>query len=230
MLDVFAEFQKNPARGWVTTAALAHWKDLLEEWCNCHELYCRKVPDDPIYWYGERPNIGCLAAAAWLSKRWIALEEFDDEKIRTGSRAYGRIDLYLQRISDGCAEETEDFKEDYIESKLVWFHQGGKAKRIEVRSAQTAALRDARKIDIEPAPGSQRAGVVFVVPSLSARKPHRLNDVAKEVLTIGDKHGLDAAAWCFPRLEKPPRHHGAGYPGLFLLATLVEERGPGGER
>ena len=65
MKQLCERFQNNPARGVFTTNRLAHWQELLEEWCLIHERYCRLVECDSIYWNIERSNVAALAAAAW---------------------------------------------------------------------------------------------------------------------------------------------------------------------
>ena len=85
-------FRNSPSRGVLARGRLAHWEELLEEWCLVHERYCRLVKDDAIYWYGERPNIAAIAAAAWRCG-WVALEEFSQSKGERRSRVSGRADL-----------------------------------------------------------------------------------------------------------------------------------------
>jgi len=107
-------FSTTPARGVRTSRRLAHWNELLEEWCLIHERYCRLVEGEAIYWNIERANLAALAAAAWRAG-WAALEEFTQDKMKGRSKFSGRADLFL-RSPDS---------QDYVESKVAWPGRGG---------------------------------------------------------------------------------------------------------
>jgi hypothetical protein len=181
---------------------------LLDEWCNVHERYCCSVPGDAIFWYGERSNVGALAAAA-SRKDWITLEEFEQDKIVRRCEANGRGDLFLK----GPASE------EYIESKQVWCRDGSPHRTERVVENIKKACRDARCLSIEEDVDGPRVGVVFAIAS------HRKSeDIPPDFLhglieTVSDR--LDAAAWCFPSLSHELVSEGRNYLGVLLLAKAV---------
>lgn len=209
MLRFREAYKANPQRGFATTGEFSHWGELLEKWCEVHERYCRMVPDDPIFWYTERPNIGALAAAAWLCKDWCALEEFELDKIAKRSSKYGRGDLYL-KFRD-C--------EAYVEAKFVWCREGSVPRIEKVVDAMEKARNDARNLDLDGEESVPRVGVVFATPSNCESERRAMpKALSKFVEAIDEEIGPDAAAWCFPPGAEDRSDEGREYPGVFLLA------------
>lgn len=204
-------FRTTPTRGVRAGRRLAHWHELLEEWCLIHERYCRLVERDAIYWNIERANLAALAAAAWRSG-WAALEEFSQEKKAKRSRFSGRADLYLK--SPAC--------QDYVESKIVW--PGGGTRPMNANStlrALDSAQNDARAVHLADGAGN-RIGVVFAVPYFRRGAQRPMVESLAQFFDGLQYAKLDAVAWCFPPLTEELVWKSTGHsyflPGVILLA------------
>lgn len=210
MKDLRKLFQANPARGVVVHGSLPHWHELLEEWCMVHERYCRLAENDAIFWHPERSNLAALAGAAWRCG-WAALEEFPHDKMANRSKFSGRADLYL--MSPG--------PEYFVEAKLVWCQDRNKPRHGRVLlNGINIACKDARALRLGNGTGINRISVVFAVASLSKTEQRDLPGVFATLFETVHGLGLDAAAWCFPRIAKPLECEGEErvFPGVFLLA------------
>ena len=210
MIDFPDQFQASPKRGVVTGKRLAHWHELLEEWCLVHERYCRLVQDDAIFWHPERTNLAALAAAAWRSG-WAALEEFPHDKMINGSKRRGRTDLYLKSPAS----------EDYVESKLVWCREGSGRRIARVLAGIDEACTNARALRLGRNADARRIGVVFAIPSRRNSDSRELHGLLAKLINSVHEIGMDAAAWCFPPPGAQRDSDGRDYPGVVLLAKLA---------
>jgi len=133
-------------------ALLDSWHGTLTDFAVAES----KTPDVG-YWWGERPNIGLLSAAAWrMGSRCVALEEY-----RADRQGYGRCDLWLN-----LAGLTIN-----IEAKHVWAGTPDTAVRrardeLDVATGQLSRLHDNEC-------GHLGLAVCFVAPefTISGRKP-----------------------------------------------------------
>jgi hypothetical protein len=203
-------FEANPERGVLATGRLAHWHELLEEWCFVHERYCRLNNGDAIYWQIERSNLAALAGAAWRAG-WAALEEFAQDKLAMRSRFIGRADLFMKSSTS----------EDYVEAKLVWCRDGVKSRIARTVENIKKACNDARALHRPRGTAIQRTGVVFAVPSFlgtGGQPPHKI--LASRIDAL-QSITLDATAWCFPKTARRLEWRGGIYPGVILLAKSV---------
>jgi hypothetical protein len=215
MKGVAKIFRSTPTRGVRTGRRLAHWNELLEEWCLIHERYCRLVEGDAIYWNIERANLAALAAAAWRAG-WAALEEFTQDKMQGRSTFLGRADLFLKSPDS----------QDYVESKIVWPGRGG-TRPVNAKGTLRwleVALTDARAVRVANGTGT-RIGLAFAVPyfhSKVSRSPLELLTPFFDGVQDAD---LDAVAWCFPAVAQglswPEGRHRHVYPGVVLLAKVA---------
>src|SRR2546425_3485512 len=134
---------------------------LFREWHRQLASFEKVLYDDLPYWYGERTNVGILAAGAVRLKGVVALEEFT---IRRGtapvSRA-GRADL---SVYDGRTERSYDFECKFQYVTFDWLS----AKR--VKSDILDAIGDIRTLP-QPRSRSQRVVVAFVAPYLKILPP-----------------------------------------------------------
>lgn len=74
-------------------------KPVLDNWIEIVREYSKAFQNhDACWWYTERANVGTLAAAAWRTKGWLALEEYSTSKRgdEAGSKN-GRCDLYMAK-------------------------------------------------------------------------------------------------------------------------------------
>jgi len=69
---------------------------IFKKLLSVHQDYIdgEDVEDDCPYWFGERPHVGLLAAAVWLSGN-TALEEYGIPKTKVRKRKQGRCDLWI---------------------------------------------------------------------------------------------------------------------------------------
>jgi hypothetical protein len=103
-------------RVWFMSKGLKFLKPVLGRLKELHQEYIDCVPGDVPYWYGERPQIGLLAAAVWRSGG-VALEEYCRK--RPGRPRKGRCDLFLSIAGIGCECEAKIVKRfDEIGPKL----------------------------------------------------------------------------------------------------------------
>lgn len=215
MKRVGEAFRSTPARGVRTGRRLAHWNELLEEWCLIHERFCRLVECDAIYWNIERANLAALAAAAWRAG-WAALEEFTQDKMHGRSRFVGRADLFLKSPDS----------QDYVESKIAWPGRGGTrpVRADGTLRALERAQTDARAVRLENGVGT-RVGVVFAVPYFLSKVQRSPLELLGPFFTGLQGADLDAVAWCFPAVAQgltwPEGRHMHVYPGVVLLAKLA---------
>lgn len=206
-------FRHTPARGWYVRPPLLHWRDLLDQWCTVHELYCQRVRGDAIYWNIERSNLAALAAAAWRLN-WPALEEFPQHRRINRVRVAGRADLFLKsRRGD-----------EYIESKMAWISSRGSVFSVAsgISRKLDRACADASDLHLSPS-HALRVGVVFAVPYYR----RELVKFDQRLLSFFGKletTQTDAVAWCFPRCAKNlvwREPHEQTHPGVIMLARLA---------
>lgn len=215
MRGVAKVFRSTPTRGVRTGGRLAHWNELLEEWCLIHERYCRLVKGDAIYWNIERANLAALAAAAWRAG-WAALEEFTQDKMQGRAKFLGRADLFL-KSSDS---------QDYVESKIAWPSRGG-IRPVNAKGTLRRldkALTDARAVDLANGSGT-RIGLVFAVPYFRSEVNLSPLELLGPFFDELQGASLDAVAWCLPTVAqgltlKEGRHTHV-FPGVVLLAKIA---------
>jgi hypothetical protein len=214
------KFRDNPQSGVMVGEKLAHWWELLHEWCFIHERYCKYVHDDAIFWHIELSNVGALASAAWRID-WVAVQEsgcerrvepdlFNDEP----DPKQGHYDLYLQSFQS----------EDWVEAKPVFWD--GRKKSIRIENVIDKACNDAMNISIESASErTKRVGVIFVIPSFPEGSDASWKPLERRLLPYLCKkiesNNLDAIAWCFPHIRTPLLLKGFRRYGVLLLAKCV---------
>lgn len=127
--------------------------DLLVEWDQVlRDLEPAMVPWGLPYVYGERPNLGILAAAA-TRIGYVPFEEYSADKGRRKNQRLGRADLWLTRRNGA---EAFDLEAKYI---LASFH----SKRITrtVEHHLDIAAKDASDIRYK---SDCTIGIMFVSP------------------------------------------------------------------
>jgi hypothetical protein len=130
---------------------------VLKEWVNVVSTYSEAYKGDASYLYNERTSVGTLAAAAWRTKNWVALEEFSTRKLdvdREKHDAPGRCDLKIAGMSTSYA----------IEAKQVWQPIGTRVTDTWrfVNRHRKHAQQDAQVIQKDQA--THRLSAVFVSP------------------------------------------------------------------
>lgn len=205
---------------------LGHWNALMEEWMLCIERYCRLSNGDAPYWYTERANVGLLAGAAWRCG-WIALEEFQSEKIdvsanETTSKTNaapkttwnGRCDLWM--ASEKSAE--------VVEAKFTWLNLLSKQLPELAGACLELALQDAA--NTQAGTDVKAVGVAFLPIYAKADQigdETALTTLLHETLPRLETLPADLVAWSFPKGLRA--HVGEQYnnylPGVLLLAKVV---------
>lgn len=143
-------------------------KLLAKSYARAHKTYLRYlevdgVPSEVGWNYSERPNIGFLAAAAWLRKGWVAIEEYASEKTREGLKGRGRADLYIgaKLPGDHHVSFSLEAKQAFVNSKAKMERELNRNNR---RSALCRAINDAGCIGTDH--GDYRCGAIFVCPEI----------------------------------------------------------------
>lgn len=193
-------------------------KPVLDKWIELVDQYSKTFDDDSCYWYSERSNVGILAAAAWGSGKWIALEEYPTTKNnKDGKKKYGRCDLYLANIRNGHELSFA------IEAKHTWSIATANNSQLGLASADAATL------DKDEA--AVRVAACFVAPGfLHNEKPSSVDfdgKLEQWLDEIKKKVAYDGLAWVFPKSSRELRNKsGKLFPGVCLLLN-VRRRGNG---
>lgn len=199
---------------------MRHWNALVEEWSLAHERFARLRPNDPAYWYGERPNIGVLSGAAWRCGL-IAIEEFAMTKSastidESGAKSWrGRCDLWI----------GHDSYEEFIEAKHISVEIDAVAHS-RIRSALQEAIRDSVASYI-----SGYCTALVFVSIRSQEKPSQIPEFSNRLQSLLDQlGGLDAEmlAWCFPSQTRDLLGPAGKYywPGIIMLSRSVQTSPP----
>jgi hypothetical protein len=201
-------------------AELNRLKPVFDNWLKVLADYT-KLTNDAAWWHNERANVGTLAAAAWRTENWCALEEFPTEKKvdgLTNDIKNGRCDLYITNEAISYA----------IEAKHCWKNVGTNAiKRVKgkdkVKDCFEEALEDAANLTTDEA--DIRLGACFVVPYFPKAEYKKLSDekinkrLEEWLESIKKDNSPDACAWLFLKKEKGVEINNEKfiYPGVCLL-------------
>lgn len=212
----------------IVDSELKPLEKVLAQWLKVIALYTKAI-EDHCWGYNERASIGSLAGAAWLTKGWIALEEYCSDKINSekaepASRR-GRCDLYLTNENDDYAFE---FKQAF---QQVGTGERGAAGR--ASSAASAAWEDIGRVSKLEA--ATRLAGVFVIPSVPKLSRGRRIDaeaarqVATTWLDAAREHELFQKAGAITyslRPEDSATSRGVNriYPGVVLLLKRYDGR------
>ena len=212
------------------------WELIVRRWIRLVEEYSRAViwqgeeKQDVPYWYGERTNVGILAAATWLAG-FPTLEESKETKV-DGEPYEGRYDLAI------CLAEGRSWS---IEAKhdFLWLNRRAEADSAIKASekAFNAAMNDARCC--KEILGS-RAGLAFLVPGIKEGigGPEEFWLKLRSIVVRLEASGaVDVIAWVAPGLsstefagqkERPwPENvlcDGYSYPGVLLVGGIVHDQ------
>ncbi|SFU97333.1 hypothetical protein SAMN05216350_11044 [Polaromonas sp. YR568] len=188
----------NSLRG--LTPVLTKWGEMVARFCD-HD------PSDACYWYNERASLSVLAAAAWATSGWIALEEFSTNKTGdvtdpdTGKITHrsGRCDLYIAS-RNGKAQFA-------IEAKQAWQPLGYRVSDdlANVRKGALGAWRDAGSLVKSEA--NHRLALTICVPSINSltlsehlKRGENLDMILQRWIARIQKEIRPAAiAYAFPR-------------------------------
>lgn len=197
---------KNPE------SKLRKLKPVLNNWIKIVQEYSKAFQNnDACWWYTERANVGILAAAAWRTKGWLALEEYSTLKRgdETDSKN-GRCDLYI-------ANKNHD-NSFAFEAKPAWqtMRSDGVGK---ISNQLVEAWNDAGKLrKIE---AKTRIAVCFVIPKI----PIHLTDGNFDSQILSwlndalDNVDWDATAWVFPQESRQLKNEAGTrlFPGVLLV-------------
>jgi hypothetical protein len=192
---------------------LNHWEPLLNEYLNLVERYCQIMKcEDVPYYYGERPNLSLLSAAAWQCGR-IALEEFAHKKGSTEQEEkHGRADLWIA---------DESGVEELIEAKWKWLCMGGDGFAAAIEKTMDEAMKDVGKT--RGSTGVRAIGVSFFPLYKAVSAVENIDLLIKQTIEdfkIQDYHAL---AWYFPEgMRNDESHTKKIRPGFALMARNLE--------
>lgn len=192
-------------------------KPVLENWITIVSEYSAAFrSDDACWWYTERANVGILAAAAWRTEGWLALEEYSTTKRSEskGESKNGRCDLYLgKKIGKNHSQSFAlEAKRCYI--SFTRQNDGGK-----IGGSIESAWGDAGNLMKDEA--ERRLACTFILPYIKA-SDNLHEDALTEKLTkffdeIKSNLEWDAIAWIFPKHSRTLKNvEGFYYPGVIL--------------
>lgn len=211
---------KHPRR-YVNCGPIVELKPVLEKWCDLNRDFNAKLKEDCPWWYNERASISILAAAAWQTAGFYALEEFSITKgrKRADSERPGRCDLKIwTRSKNGLSFEAKqawckldkgiDLKRKYDDIlKIYLANAKADAKRLKTRMGR-------------------RFGICFISPRIVAKEKDILAARLDELLDLLERRQQhDAIAWFF--VEDPSllvdKDTGRLYPGTIILLKEVKK-------
>ena len=178
---------------------------------SIHRRFIQVCGDDPWpYWYGERPQVGLLAAAVWL-ENGVALEEHSVKKLKERKRKRGRNDLYLN-IDKTLFE---------CEAKRVPLNLGGNTK---AGAAKVSKVLDWAIDDVKHLDGKKGLALCFVTLQILRKKS---SDMEPKLRLLRDsvRKKSDALVWIgVDEANKLPGEL-SGEKWLFpgLLLAIVEK-------
>jgi hypothetical protein len=184
---------------------------VLERLVSIHRRFIQVCGDDPWpYWYGERPQVGLLAAAVWL-ENGVALEEHSVKKLKERKRKRGRNDLYLN-IDKTLFE---------CEAKRVPLNLGGNTK---AGAAKVSKVLDWAIDDVKHLDGKKGLALCFVTLQILRKKS---SDMEPKLRLLRDsvRKKSDALVWIgVDEANKLPGEL-SGEKWLFpgLLLAIVEK-------
>ena len=187
---------------------------IFQEWRGWVERYTDEVdPQDALYWYNERANVGTLAAAAARTGSY-ALEEYRTPKAHESEQWPGRADLWLRC---GSRQYIAEAKHLPVSSAMK---PGTLSTTVD--AYLKAACADAACHP--PSDGCRELGVVFVVPYLARSSHGRRSDYVQTFQATMGTMAIDTCAFAFPRGGGPVNASGYQYPGVACCVRYVESR------
>ena len=158
------------------------WRNVI---CQSVQIF----PDEPVYWYEERPQVSLLASGAWLCPNFVAVQEYSAEKLRSGDDTKkGRTDLYL------CDRKNQLELEAKYSNVRFGTKFGSLAMTLE-NAVEAAKENKATKLNV---------GAAFYIVQLKGGKRFKREERCRELKRycldeLGDERlGADAVTWCFP--------------------------------
>jgi hypothetical protein len=159
--------------------------------------------------FSERPHVGHLAAAVWLS-RGFALEEYGTHKINAGELKRGRCDLRI-----GIKKTVFE-----CEAKSLWLNIGPKKDFVlEIKRKLDLAQKDCKKIR-----SKKRLALCFITPVIRKSKINEFYE-RRDKLIKSIKSSCDSLVWIGVKKAFNKRQiFFSGkyfYPGLLLAIKEV---------
>lgn len=186
--------------------------ELFRSWHNTlvrYENALAEIGDLP-YWYGERTNVGLLAAAA-IRIEAFPIEEYSISRGKGANRSIGRADLWI-RSPNGT---TYDFE---AKQKFVSLNFNKVANII--RPLLSGAVMDAKELSGR---SDFSIGIVFVVPYVSESSQIKLSAFKEQIIDI-TSYGGDFAAihFCNETIWRNLSIEGYVYPGIAVVGRYVK--------
>jgi hypothetical protein len=188
-------------------------RDLFYCWHKILRRYEHAIPGDLAYNYGERTNVGLIAAAA-TKKRCLVLEDFSCEKEAKHKRYLGRGDLWIR--------EPNRERDYHFEAKATIPNLDKKDVTREVTRSLREACDDAKNALAGYGHRPQRsAGIVFVIPHVPPRgKPDfDPNEFIAEILNL---RSLNASFSVVHMCAREVKDLEQGRPCIAVVGKYVE--------
>ncbi len=192
-------------------------------WRNIIYQSVRIFPDDPAYWYEERPQVSLLASGAWLCPNFVAIQEYSTEKSRSGGDVKrddskkGRTDLYL------C--DTENELEMEAKYSNVQFDTEFRSLAATLENAVSAAAENQQT--------GFYVGAAFYIVRLKGGGKSKREERCRQLIAYcrdkldDERLGAHAVTWCFPP-EMADREFKYGdeswyYPGIIAAFKIAKK-------
>ncbi|MEW6613984.1 MAG: hypothetical protein AB1401_00710 [Thermodesulfobacteriota bacterium] len=196
----------------INNASLEPWGFLLKDWIWVVEKYVTVCKGDAPYWYNERANTSMLAAAAWRSG-FVAVEAYSDEKKVTAESEEiykGRVDLWI-----GTSEEEWSIETKYDGVNLKTLQASSQIEKTILK-----AIDDIKRVRCN---GGIGVGVAFIEPCIKKEEATNLDNDIQAFINMILPRQDHAIAWCFPKIVRQLEYKGCYYPGIILIANVLDK-------
>ena len=169
--------------------------------------------NDNLYGYKERPHIGLLAAAIWLS-RGTALEEFGASK-KNCKNKQGRCDLWI-RYNKAVFE---------CEAKRIWLNlkKNTDDLRQKLDKKLTSTVKEVKRLE-----KGKGLALCFAIPGIQSKSKQcdslddRIGKLIESVKNpVKKKYHCDALIWIGFKTNNKPMGESHLLPGLLLAIREV---------
>jgi hypothetical protein len=198
---------------WFSSSASKQLRSLepvFEELRSLHERYIKSPlwVGDCAYWYGERPDIGLLAAAVWRQHGGTALEEYAAKK----PKGRGRADLYfsLGKVSYGCEVKRRNLNLNRVKSAEASAKNISKTLKKEYGDAKKRQKTDCKVKKV--------LGLCFITTTIDRTKLASLDErLSCRMKMLKRDPNCAAVVWIgFRKGEESPHNETTYSPGFFL--------------
>ena len=190
------------------SSELTALRPIFKKLTSVHQDFGNAFEDECTPWFWERPQIGFLSAAVWLS-RGVAIEEFRSAKTIEHDRKTGRGDLRFH---------FREYK-FHVEAKYSFTKNLDGIDR-NISKQLNVAARDVRRVRCND---YAKLAICFVVPLIAKSPSFDVYKRCSEWLSeLRNENWCDALVWIGTKNGEEPylgRTH--LFPGILLLIRQI---------